>query len=78
MPSPPRQVLATTDVCLRVVSKDLLPLNPTLLVSYDLPARKVTMGRGAQALQGCAGVVRSAKAPVCSRMSKCFDPPTSP
>ena len=36
------QVLATTDVCLRVISKELVPLNPTLLVSYDLPTRKVS------------------------------------
>lgn len=35
------QVLATTDAGLRAVPKDLLPLSPTLLISYDLPLRKV-------------------------------------
>lgn len=37
----PPQVLATTDAGLRAVPKDLLPLSPTLLISYDLPTRKV-------------------------------------
>lgn len=35
------QVLATTDSGLRALPKELLPLAPSLLVSYDLPTRKV-------------------------------------
>ena len=35
-------VLATTDAGLRSLPKELLPLSPTLLVSYDLPTRKVS------------------------------------
>lgn len=34
-------MLAATDACLRVLPKELLPLSPTLLISYDLPTRKV-------------------------------------
>lgn len=38
----PRSIaLVTTDVCLRVLHKDLLPLGPTLLIQYDLPSTKV-------------------------------------
>ncbi len=35
------QVLATTDASLKVVAKEQQPLNPMLLVNYDLPTRKV-------------------------------------
>ncbi|KAL4437314.1 hypothetical protein ABPG75_004453 [Micractinium tetrahymenae] len=33
-------VLATTDAGLRSLPKELLPLSPTLLISFDLPTRK--------------------------------------
>ncbi|GAB4821437.1 hypothetical protein N2152v2_008483 [Parachlorella kessleri] len=46
------EVLATTDVCLRVISKDLVPLNPTLLVSYDPPTRKDVYLRRVTAVLG--------------------------
>ncbi|PSC73642.1 eukaryotic initiation factor 4A [Micractinium conductrix] len=39
-PPPFVAVLACTDAALRVLPKELLPLSPTLLVSYDLPTRK--------------------------------------
>ncbi|PRW45444.1 eukaryotic initiation factor 4A [Chlorella sorokiniana] len=54
-------VLATTDAGLRAVPKDLLPLSPTLLISYDLPPRKElylrriqsVLGSRASAARGC-------------------------
>jgi len=34
-------VLATTDVCLKVVPKELLPIGLPLLIQYDIPPTKV-------------------------------------
>ncbi|KAL4439488.1 hypothetical protein ABPG77_008817 [Micractinium sp. CCAP 211/92] len=45
-------VLATTDAGLRAVPKELLPLSPTLLVSYDLPTRKDVYLRRVTAVLG--------------------------
>ena len=44
--APRTQVLACTDAALRALPKELLPLSPTLLVSYDLPTRKVGARQG--------------------------------
>lgn len=40
-PVPRQKVLLTTDAPLRALSKDAIPLAPTLLINYDIPARKV-------------------------------------
>lgn len=51
------QVLAVTDAALRALPKELLPLSPTLLISYDLPTRKVRGGgsAGGWIVRGCSG-----------------------
>lgn len=46
------EVLATTDASLKALSKDLLPLAPTLLVNYDLPPRKEVYQRRISAVVG--------------------------
>lgn len=45
-------VLATTDSGLRALPKELLPLAPSLLVSYDLPTRKETYLRRLSSVLG--------------------------
>ena len=35
-----RAVLLSTDPCIKIISKELLPLTPSLLINYDLPAKK--------------------------------------
>ena len=50
------QVLATTDAGLRAVPKDLLPLSPTLLISYDLPPRKVGLAGCLLLAASCAAL----------------------
>jgi hypothetical protein len=34
--------LVATDVCLKALQKDILPLGPSLLIQYDLPSSKVS------------------------------------
>ena len=54
--APRTQVLACTDAALRALPKELLPLSPTLLVSYDLPTRKVGARQGGGGAGGVVGV----------------------
>lgn len=50
----PRSIaLVTTDVCLKVLHKDLLPLGPSLLIQYDLPSTKVWSVRPQQHSRRC-------------------------